>query len=785
MIDTARLLAGVDLVELINRYVPLKKNGAEWEACCPFHNEATPSFKVNPVKGFYHCFGCNAHGDAIGFLREHQGLDFKAACAVLGASDDDAAKPVARAATQGGKPLGKRSDWEPLPFVPEDAPPPPVAHIKRGKPQFVWRYSDAEGRTAGYVCRFVTSDGGKEVLPLTFCAHHESGARDWRWNAFAPPRPLYQLHALAQRPEATVLLVEGEKCAEAAQNELPELVVSTWPGGGKAVSKADFAPLAGRKVMLWADCDAKRKPLSREQKDAGADSLAQPLLPEEEQPGVKAMCAARDLLLDLGCRVWMVRIPAPGAKPDGWDVADAIAEGLRGAALADFLRASENRVECVREEKRAPDPTEASAGKKKERRDDDAPFIPGLTFRKGEIAACLANVYQILAHHPDWAGVVGFNEFSLATEKLKAPPFEGGETGEWNEQDDSYTAMWLTRTYNVLPSSATVAEAIEALARRRKFHPVREWLRGLKWDGTPRLEHWLTDYLNAPESEYTAKIGAWFMMGAVKRVFEPGCKFDYCLVLQGPQGRGKSAALRILGGDWFGDTDLDLGHKDGMSALRGKWIYEIAEMGALARSEERRQKSFLSRQRDEYRPVYGRREIRAPRQVVFAGTTNEWEWNKDPTGGRRFWPVDVDGDFNLAALETAREQLFAEAVVRVDAKERMYPTAAEQRVLFDPQQLAVEQQDSLVDALHDWVYQQYREFSLAEACMEGLKLDASKLTRDLQTRAGIALRKLGCDRVEKRNGMVRFWYKPPARNGAESSGHEPAQRTKGGDHVPF
>jgi predicted P-loop ATPase len=784
MIDTARLLAGVDLVELINRYVPLKKNGPEWEACCPFHTEATPSFKVNPVKGFYHCFGCGAHGDAIKFLQEHQGLEFKAACAVLGAADDDEAKPVVRAAVQGEKTPAKRSDWGPLPVAPEDAPPPPVAHIKRGKPQFTWRYTDAEGRTAGYVCRFLTSDGGKEVLPLTFCEHAESGARDWRWNAFATPRPLYQLHALAQRPEATVLLVEGEKCAEAAQAELPELVVTTWPGGGKAVSKADFAPLAGRKVMLWADCDAKRKKLSPEQKAAGEDPLAQPLLPEDEQPGVQAMHAAREALLALGCRVWLVRIPAPGEKPDGWDVADAIAEGLRGVVLAEFLRAAENRVECVREAEKAPDPTEAGAGKKK-RRAEEAPFIPDLTFRKGEIAACLANVYQILAHHPDWAGVVGFNEFSLATEKLKAPPFEGGELGEWNEQDDSYTAMWLTRTYNVLPSSATVAEAIEALARRRKFHPVREWLRGLKWDGTPRLEHWLTDYLNAPGGEYTAKIGAWFVMGAVKRVFEPGCKFDYCLVLQGPQGRGKSAAMRILGGDWFGDTDLDLGHKDGMSALRGKWIYEIAEMGALARSEERRQKSFLSRQRDEYRPVYGRREIRAPRQVVFAGTTNEWEWNKDPTGGRRFWPVDVDGDFNLAALEAAREQLFAEAVVRVDAKERMYPTAAEQRALFDPQQLAVEQQDSLVDAFHDWVYQQYREFSLAEACMDGLKLDASKLTRDLQTRAGIALRKLGCDRVEKRNGMVRFWYKPPVRNGAESSGHEPAQRTKGGDHVPF
>jgi predicted P-loop ATPase len=337
--------------------------------------------------------------------------------------------------------------------------------------------------------------------------------------------------------------------------------------------------------------------------------------------------------------------------------------------------------------------------------------------------------------------------------------------------------MWLTRNYDFAPSSALVAEAVEVLGRANAWHPVRTYLRSLQWDGEKRLTTWLAKYLGVRHTPYSARVGCWWMMGAVKRVLQPGAKFDYCMVLSGMQGKGKSTVFEILGGEWYGDTDLDLQSKDAMSALRGKLIYEIAEMGALARSEERRQKSFLSRRVDEYRPVYGRREIKAPRQVVFGGTTNEHEWQKDPTGGRRFWPVECEFDtVDQAGLREVRDQLFAEALARVEAGERYWPTFDEQRQLFDHEQLKVEQQDSLVDALHDWVYGRVKEFSAYDAAADGLKLDASKLTRDLQTRIGIALKKLGCSRVERRNGMIRYWYKPPVRNEAESTSFAPSHQ---------
>lgn len=809
-IDTAALLSRVDIVEVIGSRITLAKSGAEFEACCPFHNEKTPSFKVSPTKQFYNCFGCGANGDAIKFLQEHDGLTFLDACRELGADvpesnappaerqpkrSDAAAKPSASADSAGGAgargEAKKKTGWQVVMPVPDDAPEPPMAHKFRGKYAHRWRYADAEGRLLGYVCRFEKSDGGKDIIPLTWCRHPDTGICTWEWVSFSELRPLYGLDRLAAKPEATVLLVEGEKCADAAQAELPELAVVSWPGGGKAVGKVDWSPLAGRKVMAWADCDAKRERTTKQEAEGGVDPLSKPLLPPEKQPGVMAMdkIAGQVLALD-GVRWWDVKIPDPGEKPDGWDIADAIADGLKGAALADFLRAPENRTERLPPAPEgASTPSEAGAGEEKK-----GPWIPGLIWGRDGLKNCLSNVYQILAHRPEWCGVVAYNEFSLCIEKRRPPPFDEGAAGEWESTDDSRTAMWLAQLnpdWAFTPSSDTVAEAIEVLGRANAWHPVREWLHGLKWDGTKRLQSWLTAYLGVKpatpnEVEYVRRVSKWWLMGAVKRVMEPGCKFDFCLVLEGPQGKGKSTALAILGGEWFGDTDLDLAHKDSMSALRGKLVYEIAELGALARSEEKRQKSFLSRRVDEYRPVYGRREIKAPRQVIFGGSTNEHEWNKDPTGGRRFWPVECSEEFDLEGLRSVREQLFAEAFLCVMAGHRLHPTSKEQKELFDPQQLKIEQQDSLIDALHDWVFTRTSMFSMADAAFDGLKLDASKLTRDLQTRLGTALRKLGCKRVEKRNGMTRFWYEPPVRNEAESKSEQPAQQDWNGDgHVPF
>lgn len=336
-IDLDALLARTDIVTLIDGYVPLTKSGAEYEACCPFHTEATPSFKVSPAKQFFHCFGCGKHGNAVGFLMEYRGLDFLAACAELGG--ERVADPVAAALVPAPAREKERTPWVPVVPVPADAPPPPAAQVKRGRPEKVWTYRDAEGRCLGHVYRFRRSGGGKEVLPLVWARHAETGAEEWHWMTWTEPhRPLYGLDRLAAKPDAVVLLVEGEKCADAGHEELPDFAVVSWPGGGKADGKVDWSPLAGRKVVTWADADTKREKLTPAEVESGLTQDAKPFLPADEQPGAQTMTRIRERLRSIGCALWDVRLPPLGSKPDGWDIADAVLDGLRGRALMQYMR---------------------------------------------------------------------------------------------------------------------------------------------------------------------------------------------------------------------------------------------------------------------------------------------------------------------------------------------------------------------------------------------------------------------------------------------------------------
>ena len=406
----------------------------------------------------------------------------------------------------------------------------------------------------------------------------------------------------------------------------------------------------------------------------------------------------------------------------------------------------------------------------------DEAWREGLLWARGALRECVPNVVQVLANHEAWAGVIAFDEFSQKVVKRQAAPCDpadvAGRFTEWTDVDDTRTSIWLARNEGFVPSSSVVAEAVEVVARMNTFHPVLEYLRSLRHDGIGRVDMWMSDFLNVPDTPYTRLVSRWFLIGMCMRVLQPGCKFDYCLVLEGKQGRMKSSALRALAGEWFSDTELDLAHKDAMSAIRGHWLHEFGEMGSIARTESMRQKSFLSRQVDEFRPSYGRREIRCPRQLVFAGTTNEWQWNKDPTGGRRFWPVEVPDEINVQGLADARDQLFAEAFALALAGERYWPTADEQRDIFDPEQLSRETAEVFVELLASWMVMPggaTEEFSLSSAIMAGLKIEARAITRDIQTRAGMALAKLGCERVEKRSGPVRFLYKRPEREALSPS----------------
>jgi putative DNA primase/helicase len=184
-----------------------------------------------------------------------------------------------------------------------------IRHSRYGEPSRTWRYQTGDGSLIGFVCRFDLPDGKKEVLPYCYGQAPGQSAK-WRWKSFTDPRPLYNLDKLAAHPKTNVIIVEGEKTADAGSALFPKQVVTTWPGGGKAIDKVDWSPLAGRKVILWADADAKTDKSGR-------------MLDLHDQPGAKAMLRIGAILSKLDCTVQYVQLPIPGELPDGWDIADA------------------------------------------------------------------------------------------------------------------------------------------------------------------------------------------------------------------------------------------------------------------------------------------------------------------------------------------------------------------------------------------------------------------------------------------------------------------------------
>jgi predicted P-loop ATPase len=236
------------------------------------------------------------------------------------------------------------------------------------------------------------------------------------------------------------------------------------------------------------------------------------------------------------------------------------------------------------------------------------------------------------------------------------------------EDDIQFEQIWtrITDTCGWQPSRVNLRTVIVCDAQARATHPVRAYLKGLTWDGTPRLERWLVTYAGAADTSYVLAVSALPLLAAVRRIRAPGAKFDELLILESAQGTGKSTGLRTLCSDeWFSD-DLPLGvdAKLVIERTRGKWIIEAAELHGNRGRETATLKAFLSRQVDAARLSYGRFSVSVPRQFVIVGTTNHrTNYLKDGTGARRFWPVAIKG-FNVAALTRDRDQLWAEAVVR-------------------------------------------------------------------------------------------------------------------------
>lgn len=291
---------------------------------------------------------------------------------------------------------------------------------------------------------------------------------------------------------------------------------------------------------------------------------------------------------------------------------------------------------------------------------------------KGNPKPTVRNIVHILEHFMG-EGLVGYDEFSNRAVFLQDTVYGGKKGAELSDHDDLQLLHHIACHYNFEPSSDHCFKAHALISKRYKFHPVRNYLESIEWDGKPRLDDWLKiAFMATSPRDYLRAISRKVLVAAVKRVYEPGCKFDYMLVLEGFQGKGKSMALGALAGrEWFTDSLGNIHEKDVVDQMTGKWVIEMAELASIRKIEIEPVKAFISRQVDRVRPPYGRRSVDFPRQSIFVGSTNISEYFHDETGNRRFWPVNITA-VNQRWIADNRDQLWAEAKVRYDLGEDVY-----------------------------------------------------------------------------------------------------------------
>lgn len=297
------------------------------------------------------------------------------------------------------------------------------------------------------------------------------------------------------------------------------------------------------------------------------------------------------------------------------------------------------------------------------------------TSKSGAVQSTISNILLILENHPAFAGHITHDLFSGVNAVVGGLPWNK-DAKQWKDADDANLRLWLEKHYGIT-GKEKVADALTATLTRHSYHPIRDYLNGLTWDGTPRLERLVIDYIGADDNDLTRTMTRKHFTAAVARVFEPGCKYDYCLVLTGPEGAGKSTLFSKMGGQWFNDSITTTEGKEGMEQLRRAWIIEMGELAGIKRSEVENVKAFLSKKVDIYRAAYGRHTTDYPRQCVFCGTTNEALFLKGDTGNRRFWVILIEPHLRKhrkwqTALDRDRDQLWAEAVHYYREGEKLY-----------------------------------------------------------------------------------------------------------------
>lgn len=578
----------------------------------------------------------------------------------------------------------------------------PTGSRARGPVVATYDYRDENGALLFQVQR-LQPPGAKK----TFKQRRPDGNGGWIPEK-AKRSVLYRLPEVISAVAAgrTIYIAEGEKGAEAIA-KLGLTATCSPEGAGKWKRPEHSPPLAGADVVILPDNDAT----GRKHRDMVASALA----------GIAA-------------RVRALELPGLGEKED---VFDWVARGGTATEL-------ERLAKSARNAEPGPDWLDACQV--------DA---------QGERRGNLANALLALRSHHELSELLAYDEM-LKAEMLMKPIPKGRQKLNHARplQDTDVTAIQEYLQTNGLEKVGpeTTHQAVALRAREHSFHPVREYLNELQWDGKSRLSTWLTTYLGVKDTLYAQQIGRMFIIAMVARVLRPGCKCDYMLIMEGLQGFQKSTVCRTLAGQWFSDSLPNLQRDEVRVSqhIRGKWLIEIGEMSAMGKAANEDLKAFITRNEECFTPKYGRKEVREPRQCVFIGTTNKATYLRDETGGRRFWPIVVTS-IDLEALTRDRDQLFAEAVQAFKQGENWWPSPEFEMQHIKPEQDARFESDLWEQPIASWVNGKSKVLVL-EIARGALFIQTDRLGTADQRRITAVLTYLGWSNGKRGPNGERYWY---------------------------
>lgn len=707
--------------------------------------EPGESLKINLVTGIGADFASGeTYGDLIAVYAAHHGLGM-----------GDAAKQLSNGA---GEPYrAPPAIYRP----PAGAIAPDCIHYKYGAPASVYEYRDQSG-LIHCVARYQV-DGGKEIIPWSW-----DGQR-WQAKGYPKPRPLYGLEKLQASTLSTVIVVEGEKCVDALRAMGINRIPVSASGGTSGFRHADWSALSGRDVLLFPDHDA---------------------------PGRKCMAELADRLIGVAGKIRVID-HASLDLPTGWDVADTqwsadelniwakpliksveqtrVAQSLNPVSLPEVI--AEVPRETTEQYEPAAPPAKLKRGKPRtktngqpqtgtqiEQPASTSPFVSWESLsldcdHRGNPYPNIANVKKLLLAHPEVMQRIWYDDFHHRTfSKLFSD-----SPKEWVDHNDTDLCAWIQTSLRIPKIGIDIIKrAVESVARTQAKHELREWLATLKWDGTPRLATLLSDAYGAVQNDYTAAVGRCWITSMIARAMIPGCQVDTIIVLEGAQGIRKSSSLAVLGGKWYASLPEAFGTRDFLMAIDGVWLAEIPDMSSFKGRDIQHVKAIITTRSDRYRRSYAYHAETYPRQCVLAATANGSDWNQDPSGARRFWPVACKA-VNIEYLVGAREQLFAEALALFSSGASWWDVPETEA--RDEQEKRREI-DAWEEILQPWVAYVGRDIITSSEVFDGpIPVPAERRDMRLTKRLASVLRTLGYERGKRRylgkitNCFFRTGYK--------------------------